>query len=355
MNTSLPTTIYKNEITDASAWQPSELCPSQTWSVTLTDEHVDELLSGLDQVQGFHIAEINPANFPIPACQNVIEQIYDELRVGRGFALMHGFPVDGIAKADISRMYWGFCSHLGGAVTQNSDGGLIHHVTEGRLRPNQGTRSVGHPGHVSLHADLADAMTLLCVRQASDSPRSQLVSSSTIHNALRERHSDKLHRLYDGFPWDRQNEHDKTETPTTVYPVPVFSQTNDLVSSRYNRNWISKAADRAGGLSPEDETLLNLLDELAQEFCFSFDFQPGDVQFANNYIVWHGREAHTPAKGENDTRLLMRIWLNLDDIRAFANELIIRHGVIKHGKLGWSAADVLKGLDGRIHHHDNVA
>lgn len=115
MNSSLPTSIYNEKITDASAWQSQDLCPSQTWNISLADEQVDDLLSGLNQVQGLHIAEINRANFPIQACQDVIKQIRDELRVGRGFTLMHGFPVEGIENEDIARMYWGF-SHISGTA-----------------------------------------------------------------------------------------------------------------------------------------------------------------------------------------------------------------------------------------------
>ena len=83
-NMVLPSSIRQNAITDASAWEPQDLQPDQTWSVSLTAEQVDDLLSGLNRVKDLHIAEINPANFPIPVCQDVIKQIANELRAGRG-------------------------------------------------------------------------------------------------------------------------------------------------------------------------------------------------------------------------------------------------------------------------------
>jgi hypothetical protein len=145
MQTSLPTSIFKKAITDASVWQSEDLCPSQAWNISLTDEQVDDLLSGFKQIQNLQIAEINSSNFPIPKCQYLIKEIRDELRVGRGFSLMHGFPVKGISDDDIARMYWGFCTHLGNGVTQGgtgatSYGGLINHITEGKLKPNEGSR-----------------------------------------------------------------------------------------------------------------------------------------------------------------------------------------------------------------------
>lgn len=223
-------------------------------------------------------------------------------------------------------------------------------MTEGSLRPNQGTRGVGNPGKVSLHVDLADCVTLLCVKQAKDSPPSRLSSSITLHNELLRRAPDQLARLYEGFVWDRQNEHDALETPTTGYRVPFFSVQDGQVSCRYNRNWMTKAAVRNGrGFSETDEALLDLVDEITHETCVEFDFQPGDVQFANNYTVLHGRAPHEPARSEADARVLMRIWFDMPEVRAFADESIVRYGIIRHGKLGWTAQEAAAGLGGRLH------
>ena len=122
MNTCLPTSVYQKVITDASAWKSQDLYLSQSWNVSLTQEQVDDLLFGLEQVKHLQIAEINSSNFPIPKCQNLIKEILDELKFGRGFSLMHGFPVKGISDDDIARMYWGFCTHLGNGVTQGGTG-----------------------------------------------------------------------------------------------------------------------------------------------------------------------------------------------------------------------------------------
>ncbi|MDG2285570.1 MAG: TauD/TfdA family dioxygenase [Alphaproteobacteria bacterium] len=343
--------VFRSPITEPSAWRPGDLKAGDPWDITLGSREVDDLLSALETARrdGVPLEHVDRGNFPLPNCEPVLARIRDELRQGRGFALMHGFPVEDQKREDIALMYWGFCAHLGIGVTQNSDAGLIHYVTEGRLRPNQGTRGVGNPGKVSLHVDLADCTTLLCVRQAADSPHSQLASSTAIHNALLNRAPEALDRLYEGFAWDRQNEHGETETPTTGYRVPVFSQGEGRVSCRYNRNWITKAAEWSTGLTDGESDLLDLLDEVAQENRFEFPFLPGDVQFVNNYVVLHGRAPHTPAVSEADARVLMRIWFNMDDVRPFADEAIVRHGILRHGNLGWSAADLVGGLEGRVH------
>ena len=349
MSAILSAKFHQSSIKDPAHWTRGELDADRSWDIRLSNDQVDDLCMGLEFLRSLEIAEIDAAKFPLKCCQDLIEGIRRELISGRGFVLLRGFPVEGYGREDIARMYWGFCAHLGTGVTQNGDGGLIHYVTEGRLRPNQGTRGVGNPERVSLHVDLADVVSLLCVRQAADSPRSQLVSALTIHDVLAERAPTALERLYQGFAWDRQNEHAETELPTTGYRVPVFSQAGDVISGRYNRNWITRAANRADGLSEDEEAIFNLVDDIAQENSLTFDFRPGDVQFANNYVCWHGRESHQPAQSEDDTRVLMRIWLNLVGIRDFADEAVVRHGILRHGKLGWSAADVKAGLEGRVH------
>ena len=222
MNTSLPTSVYQNVITNSSAWKSEDLSPSQSWNISLTEEQVDDLLFGLEQIKHLQIAEINSTNFPITKCQYLIKEILDELKIGRGFSLMHGFPVKNISNDDIARMYWGFCTHLGNGVTQGgtgatSYGGLINNVTEGKIKPNEGSRKVGSPSVVKFHNDPADTVMLLCIRQAVDSPKSKLVSTSTIHNILNERVPEQMHRLYVGFPHHHQDMQYETGSSLKVW------------------------------------------------------------------------------------------------------------------------------------------
>ena len=136
----------------------------------------------------------------------------------------------------------------------------------------------------------------------------------------------------------------------TDYNVPVFSEQNGQLSCRYNIGWILPAAKRLDRRFDDKELeLMQLMDRLSQENAFAFDFNPGDIQFANNYTVMHGREGHAGGATEEETRLLMRIWLDAENFRAFADEGIVRYGVIRHGKLGWTAQDLLDGLQAKRH------
>ena len=71
----------------------------------------------------------------------------------------------------------------------------------------------------------------------------------------------------------------------------------------------------------------------------------GDVYFANNFTVLHGREAYEeePDWQVAERRLFLRLWLNIPQFRPFADEAAMRFSVIGHGNLGWTAQELAAG------------
>ncbi len=342
-------TIDLAPVTDRSAWTGDDVRADRSWELHLDDAGRAELDAALRSIdaRGLTVADLTPADVPLPTLAPLAAHLSDELRHGRGFALLRGFPVDGYTLEQIEKMYAGLCCHLGTLITQNSDATLIHYVTAGRLRPNQGTRGVGVPTESTLHVDLTDAVSLLCVRQADDDPPSWLASSTQIFNEFLRDRPDLLGPLLDGFEWDRLGEHAPDEAPASGYKVPVFSVADGTVSCRYNRYWMAAADRRADRHNtPEQREALDLFDRIAATNRLEFTFEPGDVQFANNYTVLHGRAAHAPEVDEDRMRLLMRIWVDFPDARPTVDDAIVRYGVVRHGNLGWTAAELRAGTIG---------
>ena len=333
-------------VDDRSTWTGNDLAGDLSWRFALTDEQRRDLTNALAvaSARGLGLDELSADAFPLPSLQRDLASIGDQLRNGRGFAFVTGFPVEGFSLAQIELMYFGLCLHLGTGITQNSDASLIHYVTDGALKPNQGKRGVGVPAASPLHVDLADVASLLCIRQAPDEPPSWIGSSTHLFNQVLANRPDALARLAEGFAWDRMGEEHPGEAPASEHLVPVFSEADGQVSCRYNRYWMALAAKRTGGFSGADRDLLDALDEWAHEARFEFDFGLGDIQFVNNYTVLHGRAAHAPVPEEERKRVLMRIWIDLDGIRSFSDESIVRYGIIRHGALGWTADERRRGL-----------
>lgn len=333
-------------VEDASVWRGADLAADHGWEFHLDRNHLGELDAALAGVKklGLSLPEVDRDAFPLPDLAAMLAEIGAELKDGRGFALLRGFPVDDYALEDLELMYWGLCSHIGTGMTQNSDGGLIHYVTVGKRRPNQGTRGVGFPTVSRLHVDLMDIVSLLCVRPAPDDPPSWIASSAAIFNVFAERHPEDLPRLFEGAEWDRMNEHGPGETASSGYRVPIFSEAGGRLSCRYNRHWMDSATRRnLGEIPAEDAALYDRFDAIANEVRFEFPFGAGDIQFANNYTALHGRAAHREESAEERQRLLMRIWLDVPNFRPFADEAVVRYGIGRHGQLGWTAQDVVAG------------
>ena len=262
---------------DPSVWRGRDLEVNRAWEFTLSDTHRAELKSALADIgrRGLSLHAVTPENFPLPTLKTTLREVSAELKSGLGFSVLHGFPVDGFDYPDIEMMYWGLCSHLGRGVTQNGDGGLVHYVTDGKLRPNQGTRGVGQPREVPLHIDLTDIASLLCVQQAPDDPPSRVGSSATLFNEILAQRPALLDRLFQGFEWDRMEGHGAGETPSSGYLVPFFSFAEDQLSCRYNRHWIASATARTQGqVSDADNEMFDYIDALGAEHCFEFPFQP---------------------------------------------------------------------------------
>ncbi len=331
-------------VRDASAWTPDLLERDRSWEFFLSDEQQSTLARALQQVGGTAFEQITARDFPLPGLTETLDGVLQQLRSGRGFAVLHGFPTSGFELPQLERLYWGLCTHLGRGITQNSDAGLIHYVTDGKLRPRQGTRGVGDPGPVELHIDLSDIVALYCVQQAPDDPPSVVSSSMTIYNEIVRQHPEWLPCLERGFIWDRAGEEVPGESEVSDYLVPAFSEAEGIVSCRFHAKWIRKGLARVdAALSDEEEMIFDFIRDVSNANSFAFPLHEGDIAICNNYTVCHGRASHEPIADAGRKRILMRIWMEIDGLRPYADEARVRYGVIRHGRLGWTAADLLAG------------
>ena len=335
-------TPWMKPIEDASVWSGKDLERDQSWRFSLTPQQVAELDDALRQVKnrGLSFAEILRVDFPLPTLTETLQGVLHQLRSGRGFAVLSGFPTE-YEIDDLDRLYWGLCTHLGTGVTQNNEAGLIHYITDGALRPQAGARQLGKPRPVKLHVDLSDCVALFCLRQAPDDPQSLVSSSMAVYNEILRQHPEYLPRLYEGFIWSRIDTY-ADETPYSNFKVPAFSATDGVVTCRFHPGWIRGGMKKAGlELTDEETEIFDFIADTAAANSYAFCLQKGDIAFCNNYTVFHGRDGHDEIEEEADKRVLLRIWMDLPDVRPFADEGRVRYGAVRHGKMGWTAADVL--------------
>ena len=340
-------TLKRQPVRDASAWTPADLERDRSWDVTLDKDEQQELRQGLAalKARNAEIGRMQAGDFPVGRrLKALAEKIGTACRDGRGFIVLRGFPIDGLSADDIRLAYWGLSLQLGTCVSQDKHAALVADVMDKGQVKTPLTRAYGSKKESKLHVDLADIVGLLCVRQAVSAPPSVLASSMTVYNAFLAEHPEWLDRFERGFRWDRFGEQAAWESPMTD-PIPVFSEAEGQVSCRYNRSWITGAATRMNRpFDAAEEAALDFFDATARAQSIEIKLLPGDVYFASNYTILHGKAAHEDVPDAPDLkRLLLRVWLNVPGFRAFSDEGAVRWGLTRHGNIGWTGAELVAG------------
>lgn len=342
-------TIHREKITDESAWSGPSIHNDRSWELHLDQATRDELDAALRQVKerGVTVQTMTRADFAAgPGIARLAEHIRESCRTGRGFTVVRNFPVKGYAEDDVRLMYWGLGKHLGTCVSQDIDCALVADVKEKGLARGPLTRAYGSKHETSLHVDATDIVGLLGVRQAKTGALSTLASSVTVFNEFVEHHPEWLPALFEGFHWDRKGEQAAWEAPISPHKMPIFTWSGKQLSARYNRSWITSASVRRNLPFTDDEkAMLDFFDAAARRHALTVEMKPGDVYFASNYTVLHGRHAYEemPDTPQEDKRLFLRLWAYVPGFREFENEGVSRYGITNFGNMGWTSEELLQG------------
>lgn len=309
--------ILRQQVTDATAWKGEDLRHDESWKYTLSAADIDEIDRAFQAVEGKGLrwGEFGKEEFPLPGFTERLAMVDHQIRHGRGFMLLRGFPVKAYALDQLKTIYWGLGVHMGQVISHNTKGDFVAPVTDLGLtdsdpnRRNNTTAQLLDP-----HTDLADVVALLCVDKASQGGISSLCSSVTIHNEILRHHPEYLEPLYEGFHHDFRGygpSGDPNEvTPT---PIPVFEYNNGRINCAFVRKLIETGAAKRGvPLTALQKEAIDYVHELAlrEDLRIDMMLEPGDIQIINNYITLHARTNYIDAK-EGPKRFLLRMWINL--------------------------------------------
>jgi hypothetical protein len=299
-----------------SAWRGADLRGRTDWILRLDAADNAELQGALAVARSRDAAipSLGVEDFPLPALGPRLRAMCREVVDGRGFALVRGFDVDGMAKEDIALAYWGVGAYLGTGLAQNAQGDLLGHVTDLGVdfRANNGARGYQTRMTLPFHNDALDVVGLLCLQTAKQGGLSRIVSSTAIHNAILERRPDLLPVAYASFSIDRRGEAPEGKAP--FYTGAIFESVGERLFCRYNRTYFttSQRFPEAARLTPEQVELMDLIDALAADPEMHLDMQleRGDMQFVCNYTVLHSRTEYEDWPEKDRRRYLLRLWLD---------------------------------------------
>lgn len=327
------TTMLVEPVRDGSAWTVEDLRRDASWMYTLKAAEIDELDQALRHVRRLGIAmmDMTRQNFPLPQLGQFLATVPGTMENGRGFVVLRGIPVERYNEEDAGLLFYGIGTHLGPAISQNARGDVLTKVT------NRNVGKWGEPtvrGYqtrdwLSFHTDNADAVALLVVRRAKQGGTSLLTSATSVYNEILAHHPEHLERLYRGYVYHLRGEGRMELNDQTDHPIPIFSYHAGKLSCRYVRASIELGAEVSGRpLTPDDVALLDLIDGLAirEDLCLREDFGPGDVQIVSNHVLLHARTHFEDFEDAPQKRLLLRLWVNLENGRPLADDFADRFG-----------------------------
>ncbi|MDH3500515.1 MAG: TauD/TfdA family dioxygenase [Acidimicrobiia bacterium] len=308
--------VHQDELTGPGAWIGPELQHTDTWIRYITDAdraEIEAALRGL-QERGVSIP-FEAEEFPLPAFAEFLRTIPDVLEEGPGFMLVRGLPRDHFTAEECELVYWGIGVQFGTPISQNTRGHVLGHVRdEGKSFDDPTARGYQTAQKMDFHADQlpVDILGLFCVRAAKSGGASTLVSALTVHNVVRAERPDLLEVLYEPFYLDWRGEEPEGEDPW--YRSPMFSYHDGRITSRFtSRQYFNSVTryDETFALTGTQREALDYVQEIANrpELRLNMMMQEGDMQFLNNHVILHAREAFEDYEDPDLKRHLLRMWI----------------------------------------------
>ena len=296
-------------------WRREDVIDPRPWTMTLDEVETAEIDAALRHALGVSsdMLDITKDDFPLPALGKRLEVFNDELINGRGFGLIRGVERTRYTNDEMCMIYWGVGMHLGQPWAQNKHGHLLGDVTDQGKRTGDPTARGNEIGEDALpfHCDGSDLVGLLCLARPVSGGLSMVANSVKIHNDLVRTRPDIAEEFYKPQPHDFRGEEAPGAKPW--YMMPVFTQHSQRLFIRYIGRYLeaSQRHESAPRLSPLAKEGLVLIDAMANDPVnnIEMDFQPGDMQFINNYHVLHSRSAYRDDRAGGKVRHLKRLWL----------------------------------------------
>ncbi|HVJ96093.1 MAG TPA: TauD/TfdA family dioxygenase [Acidimicrobiia bacterium] len=307
-------TKTRSPITTGAVWNAESVGAPGTWTHVLDDAARSAIVAVATEMRdaGVTPESATPSTAKLDALAPLTSRLTEELRHGRGFALIRNFPVDLLDETTTELAYVAFGLEFGLPVSQDGTGTLLGHVRDQRVpRTTPAIRRYATNERQDFHTDGADIIGLLCLQRARRGGESRIVSAAAVYNQILATAPDALDVLYEPMCWDRNDEQGPGEPP--FFAMPVLSDATGEPRFFYI-GWYIRDAQRhvdAPRLTAGQLAAMERIETIANDpaFYVEMDFQPGDIQLLNNAVILHSREAYEDDPDPARRRHLLRLWL----------------------------------------------
>lgn len=319
----------------ASAWTGADLAQREDdWIHHFSTAEIAELDAAhakLVQRGTFDMESLTRADFALLHVGPVLEELGREIESGRGFAFLRGLPVErwGVEKSRL--MYWGISHYIGVPIRQNAKGDRLVKVTDVGVSNKKATaRGPYGRGELHFHSDFADVVGLMCLRVSRSGGISRICSSRAILARMEVEHPEYIAVFEQGFRFYRKGEEAVDEPPVSARLLPMLQwRAGEEPLFLFWPNFAKQGAQISGQpLTPLQTAAIAYVDGMAHDptMCLDTRFQPGDLQYLNNYKVLHSRTDFEDWPEPERKRYLERVWMRTRDGRDYPAGFADLHG-----------------------------
>jgi hypothetical protein len=327
------TALPGRPVRDPADWRAQDFKDNEEWLYHFTDDDISELKLAVQSHDHPHVDLIGLSrkDFHLPSLEEKLLRFRQELLYGRGFINFRGLSVDSFGKRGAAIAFWAISCYLGdGMFSQNKRGHVLGHVTDlGESKENTAQRGPFSGESIPFHVDAADLVGLLCVEPAKTGGESSLISSVAVHNEILEQRPDLLPVLFEPYARDRRDEVPPGMAPW--YHLAVFHIHQGYFAASIEPTYMGSAErfDEIETMTAQQREALDLVQKIAAAECFKTNFNQGDMQFLNNHVIFHSRDAFEDYESPGRRRHLIRVWLKAMDARPLSPNFYARHGRIE--------------------------
>ena len=271
--------------------------------------------------RGVAIVEIDRDAFPLDGFADVLADVKRELTDGRGIVMLQNFPVAQLSREEAAIAYIGLGAYLGRTMSQNKQGHVLGHVKDlGGDYQDLHTRGYMTRAEMRFHADACEYVGPAVPAILEERRREPVSSSVTVYNRMLERRPDLAKVLTEDFYRSRSGEVNPGEAP--FFKQPIFSFSDGYFSATGVGAVIDKAQQLPGvpKFTPAQKEAVEVYRSTVDECAVDIDFQPGDIQFLNNFVMLHTRREYEDWPEPGRKRHLLRLWLSDPDARPIPKE-----------------------------------
>ncbi len=326
----------KQPLDHPSLWRGQELQARADWGIHFTEPEIEELLLAAGSYADKPAEEIKLTDIELPQLASRLARVQHDLEHGSGAVFLRGLPPGDLDQAALARVFWIIAVHLGTPLSQSAEGELIFSVADLDYAPDDPrTRGPNTRRKLSYHTDRCDVIGFCCHRQAKSGGENRIVSSMALYNKILEQRPDLLEVLCEPFYYLRHTVDGGNDKPWCRQRVFSFCE------GHFAANLLRVLIDRAHAhpdlpdLTDQQVEALDLVETLADEphlHC-SFQQEPGDFFFVNNWVNLHRRTEFEDWPEPDRRRHILRIWLSMPNSRPLDPLFADNYGSVEAGGL----------------------